>query len=223
MKTASLLCLFAFPCIALAKAYPWIPLFDGTSAEAFRGYNLDTLPENWTVRDGVLSASGGNIDIVTRDQFTDFELELEYRLTPGGNSGVFFYVKEHDIWDKIWRTGVEYQIIDNRGSEFAQRSPKNRAASVFALYAAEHDNTRPTGEWNTVRITARDGEIEYWMNGKRVLTFEMWTEHWYTDREETLHNSNRKPFWGEFRRGHIALQDEGFPVDYRNIRVRRLR
>ena len=170
----------------------------------------------------VLKANGGNRDIITLDQYEHFELELEYRLEQGGNSGIFFFVKEHEIFDKVWRSGIEFQVIDNANSEFAQRSPKNQAGSVFALYAATADHTHPAGQWNRVKIRVLNAQVEYWMNGHKVLEFTVGSEAWYADREKTLHNTDRKPFWGEFRRGHIALQDEGFPVAYRNIRIRRL-
>jgi hypothetical protein len=200
----------------------WQILFDGKAINAFRGFKKDPLPPNWSIRDGTLKASGGNLDIVTVEQYQDFELELEYRLETGGNSGIFFFVKEHEIFDKVWRTGIEFQVIDNAGSEFAQRSAKNQAGSVFALYAPYQDHTLPAGNWNRVRIRAFSGQVEYWMNDHKILDFQVGSDAWYADREETLHNSERKPFWGEFRRGHIALQDEGFPVAYRNIRIRSL-
>ncbi len=200
----------------------WNYLLNGDSGPAFRAFKSDALPPNWNLVDGILKASGGNVDIVSLEQYGDFELELEYCLEKGGNSGIFFFVKEHAIFDKVWRTGIEFQVIDNENSPLAQKSPKNRAGSVYALYGPSVDSTLPAGSWNKVRILVKQGRVEYWINGVQVLAFHVGSDAWYVDREQTLHNSGRKPFWGEFRRGHIALQDEGFPVAYRNIRIRTL-
>lgn len=200
----------------------WHALLEESSTDAFRGFKQDELPDNWSVRDGVLIASGAGGDIVSREQYVDFELELEYKLEQGGNSGIFFYVKEHESFDKVWRSGIEFQIIDNEHSPLAGKSPKNQAGSVYALYAPSTDATLPSGNWNKVRIRSQGSQVDYWINGEHILRFHLGSPKWYQDREATLHNSQRKPFWGEFRRGHIALQDEGFTVAYRSIKIRHL-
>ena len=186
----------------------------------WRSFNLDSVPGNWVVENGVLAANGSGGDIISREMFGDFELEFEYNLSDGGNSGVFFNVREGGQYDKVWRTGIEMQIIDNQNSPLAAKSPKNKAGSVYQLYAATDDNTKPAGGWNKVKIKVHRGNVKYWINDKLVNQFELWTDKWYSDREETLHNSTRKPDWGEFSSGHIALQDEGFPVKYRNILIK---
>lgn len=223
--TALFLAITSIAAPALGDTEPgptWHVLLEESSTDAFRGFKQDALPANWSVNDGSLIASGAGGDIVTKEQFVDFELELEYKLEKGGNSGIFFYVKEHESFDKVWRSGIEFQIIDNKHSPLAGKSPKNQAGSVYALYAPSSDATEPAGNWNKVRIRSQDSQVDYWINGQHILRFHLGSPEWYADREATLHNSQRKPFWGEFRRGHIALQDEGFPVAYRSIRIRRL-
>ncbi len=187
----------------------------------WRGFNQDSLPSNWSLGDGVLTANGSGGDIVTKKIYNDFELAFEYRLAMGGNSGVFFHVQEGKEFDKIWRTGIEMQIIDNRNNPLA-REIKNSAGSLYALYPPIKDATKPAGKWNSARIKVEKGLVEYWINGKLVNSYQMWTKKWYSDREETIHNKTRKPAWGEFCIGHIALQDEGYKVAYRNIKIREL-
>jgi hypothetical protein len=191
--------------------------------EAWRGFNTDSVPANWTFANGVLAADGSGGDLITKAVFVDFELELEYNISKGGNSGIFFFVNEGKQYDKVWRTGIEMQLIDNHYNPLAAKSPKNRAGSVYALYAAKTDNTKPAGKWNKIKIKVQRGKVEYTINGKMVNQFELWTDKWYSDREETFHNRTRKPDWGEFCSGHIALQDEGFKVAYRNIYIKELK
>jgi hypothetical protein len=200
----------------------WISLLKDDLYKNWRGYNLDSIPPNWKLVEGELTAAGSGVDIITKKMYSNFELAFEYKISPGGNSGVFFNVREGKEFDKIWRTGIEMQITDNRLNPQGQ-IPKNSAGSVFALYAPGRDVTRPAGEWNTAMIKVENGKVEYRINGILINSFELWTEKWYADREETLHNSTRKPFWGEFRSGHIALQDEGFKVAYRNIYIKELK
>ena len=187
--------------------------------DSWRGFNLDSVPANWTFENGVLTADGSVGDIITREMFGDFELEFEYNISEGGNSGIFFNVKEGAQYDKIWRTGIEMQLIDNQNNPLAAKSPKNKAGSVYQLYAATEDNTNPARSWNKVKVIVSRGKVEYHINGKMVNQFALWTEKWYADREETLHNKTRKPDWGEYCSGHIALQDEGFKVKFRNITI----
>ncbi len=193
--------------------------FSECGLEAWRGYNTDSVPANWIFADGVLTADGTGGDLITKAVFGDFELELEYNISKGGNSGIFFYVNESQQYDKVWRTGIEMQLIDNQNNPLAARSPKNKAGSVYALYAAKTDNTKSAGKWNKIKIKVQRGKVEYTINGKMVNQFELWTDQWYADREATLHNKTRKPDWGEFCSGHIALQDEGFKVSFKNLKI----
>lgn len=199
----------------------WILLFDGVSPQQWRGYNADTITSNWKVVDGMLTATGEKGDIITKNQFEDFELQLEYKVSKGGNSGVFYGVKESTHFPQIWRTGVEMQVMDNANNPLG-KTPNRSASSLYDMYAPTSDETNPAGEWNKARIVNKDGNVQYWMNGKMVNEYNRWTEKWYNDREACIHNKNRKPLWGEFKKGHIALQDEGFAVAYRNIKVRDL-
>jgi mannose-6-phosphate isomerase-like protein (cupin superfamily) len=199
----------------------WKYLFDGVSLQGWKSYNEEGLKGNWTVGNGELRADGTGGDIISREQYSDFELYFEWKISRGGNSGVFYHVKESEEFPKVWHTGIEMQIMDNKNNAMGDTPLKN-AASLYAMYAADKDMTLPAGEWNSSRIIVRQGEVEYWMNGERVNRYVLWNEKWYDDRESTIHHKGRKPLWGEFRKGHIALQDEGFPVSYRNIKIKEI-
>jgi len=199
----------------------WTLLFDGATTAGWRGFNQDLVPPNWKVEKGALTADGSQGDIITDTQYEDFELSLEWKIGTGGNSGVFYHVAEGEQFDQVWRTGIEMQVMDNAKNPMAQ-TPENQASSVFAMYPPLKDTTKPAGQWNKARIIVYQGQVEYWLNGEKVNEYALWTDQWYADREKCLHNKKRKPLWGEMKSGHIALQDEGFPVSYRNIKIRRL-
>ena len=197
----------------------WIVLFDGTSLDAWRGYRRDDVPAAWRIEDGTLAfAPGGDGgDLVTREEFADFELELEWRVAPGGNSGIFYRAGEES--DYIYESGAEMQVLDN-DTHADGASPLTSAGANYALYPAEQDVTRPVGEWNEARIVARGPHVEHWLNGTRLLTYEQGSADW----NERVAGSKFAawPEYGTAMRGHIGLQDHGDRVWFRNIRVRPL-
>lgn len=204
---------------AAEAAGEWEVLFDGTDLGRWRGYRSDEVPSGWRIEDGVLAfvPGGDGGDIVTMDTYGDFELELEWRVAPGSNSGIFYRATEEE--DYIFMTGAEMQVLDNAGHADGQ-SPLTSAGSNFGLYPAEPDATRPVGEWNRVRIVARGPRVEHWLNGRRVASYEQGSAEW----RERVANSKFAawPRYGQAMEGHIGLQDHGDPVWYRDIRIRRL-
>ena len=195
----------------------WQTLFDGTSLAAWRGYQMDTMPAGWTIDGDVLARTGGGADIITRDQFGDFELELEWKVGPAGNSGIMYRVTEAD--SSTYRTGPEYQILDDA----AHRDGQNRltsAGSAYGLYAAPAGVVKPAGEWNTARIVARGAHVEHWLNGQKVAEYELWSPDW--EAKVKASKFVEWPGYGRSPRGHIALQDHGDRVEFRNIRIREL-
>lgn len=199
----------------------WISLFNGKDTQGWKAYNGDTISPNWSVEGGILKADGTKGDIITENIFRDFELTFEWKISKGGNSGIFYHVREDEVFTEVWRTGVEMQIVDNKNNPLG-KDPKTSAGSLYALYPAGEFKVSPAGTWNTSGIKVFRDTVEYTINGTRVNKYVRFTKKWYNDREKSIHNSKRKPLWGEFRSGHIALQDEGFPVEYRNIRIREL-
>jgi len=215
------------------KRAGWKLLFDGTKPDAFRSYRQESLNAGWQVRDGALvRAARGAGDIVTRDQFEAFELQLEYRIAPGGNSGIMFHVTEEE--DAPWKTGPEVQVLDNAAGKDPQK-----AGWLYQLYAPrvpdwvrkieeavgrkppEHlDATRPAGEWNHVSLRVAPGDGEVAVNGVVYERFQKGSKDWH----ERVAKSKFAAFpkFGRADRGHVCLQDHGDEVAYRSIKVRPL-
>ena len=208
---------------ASAAADDWKVPFDGKSTDAWRGYSRDTFPTGcWVIEgDTLKTVSGGKqpCDLVTREPYRDFELELEYKLTPGGNSGVLYRVTELP-GEPSWHSGPELQILDD--DKYRQNSPKNWTGSLYDLIAAPRDKVvKPVGQWNKVRVLVRDNHVEHWLNGKKVVEYELGS-----DALKTLIAGSKFKDMPRFARepeGYIALQHhEGGDVWFRNVRVRRL-
>lgn len=203
------------------SAQEWQTLFDGTGFEAWRGFQREDVPANWSVVGETLAFTPGEDggDLITRDVYHDFELELEWKISEGGNSGIFYHVVESDEYDFVWQTGPEMQVLDNTGHADGQL-PETSAGSDFAVHAPTRDVTRPVGEWNLARLIVRGPHVEHWLNGVKLLEFERWTEEWRSDVAATKFID--MPRYGLAEVGHIALQDHGNPVWFRNVRIRRL-
>jgi len=204
----------------------WELLFDGESTEHWRGYGKDGFPkEGWITEDGALvfrapeSGSSG-LDIITKETYSDFELTLDWMISEGGNSGIFYHVLEQDR--AIYWSGPEFQILDNINHPDADQGVdgNRKSASLYDLIPAQPQNTKPFGEWNSIRIISEGPTIQHWQNGEKVVEFERWNQQWF----DMLHNSkfNCYPEFGAIRNGHIGLQDHGDEVKFRNIKIRTL-
>ena len=193
----------------------WKSLLAKDGATAWRGYRQQTLPDGWQVIDGALTRTGRGGDIITRDQFTDFELILEYNLAPGANSGVFFRVTEDD--PVIWHEAPEVQVIDNARTDL---QPEQTAGANYDLHAPTRDATKPAGQWNELRILVHGNHVEHWVNGTKVIDYELASDDW--KKRVQASKFKEYPRFGTARRGHIGLQDHGDRVAYRNIRIREL-
>lgn len=201
----------------------WTLLFDGTTTQGWRGYKAETIPESWRVENGALLSrheegkSSG--DIVTIEQYGDFELTWDWRMTEGGNSGVMYRATEDT--DNVWETGAEYQILDNRG-HMDGLNPLASAGACYAVFAPAEDATRPLGEWNESRILAQGTHVEHWLNGKRLLAYDVDTELWRAHVKTSRYylTAYGQGDWGRAPKGHIALQDYGGAIAFRNIKIR---
>lgn len=192
----------------------WIAL---TDLSAWRGYRRSDLPSNWQVEDGtiVLRPGDNGGDIITRDQYDDFELALEWRVPPAGNSGIFYRATED--YEVIWYGAPEIQVLDDAAHPDGA-DPATSAGALYALYPPTEEAVRPAGEWNALRVVARGAHVEHWLNGVKIVEYEAWSDDWY-DRVEASKFSEY-PDFGEARSGHIGLQDHGDTVWYRDIRIR---
>ncbi len=208
-----------------AQEEGFIILFDGTEQSAkenWRGFKKQELPEGWTVTEEALTLTGsGQGDIITRQQFTDFDLRLEWKIEPGGNSGIMYRVGESgDGTDATYLTGPEYQVLDDKDAA-DNKTTMTRAGALYGLYPAPDPSpVKPAGEWNEARIVVKGNTIEHYLNGEKIVEAELGSEEW----KERL-AASKFATWPRFAKepsGHIALQDHGNEVAFRNIRIKRL-
>lgn len=207
------------------KAAGWKLLFDGKSTDGWHGYKSTTMPASWKAENGSLlsrPAKGESSgDIVTAEEYADFELTLEWKMTTGGNSGVMYRVT--DDTEHVWDSGSEYQILDNHG-HMDGLNPLASAGACYAVFAPAKDITRPLGEWNQTRIVAKGPHVEHWMNGEKLLEYDVDTELWRAHVKTSRYymTAYGQGNWGRAPKGHIALQDYGGAIEFRNIKLRNL-
>lgn len=207
----------------------WITLFDGKTTAGWRGYNMTTFPsKNWDIVDGALHCLGigkgemTNTDIITVKKYGNFELSLEWKLSKGGNSGIFILTQEIP-GDSIYKSSPEMQVLDNVNHPDAKLGVNgNRmAGSLYDMIPAVPQNAKPFGEWNQVKIMVYQGKVVFNQNGANVAEYTLWTEDW----KKMVTNSKFKD-WSWFvnpaKEGYIGLQDHGFEVWYKNIKIREL-
>ena len=196
----------------------WQPLFDGTSAAAWRGYDSPELPAGWRIVDGTLAKDGVVGDLVTRDAFANFELELEWRLGKAGNSGIFY--RGTFEYDHIYWSAPEYQLLDDDNAADG-RSRLTAAGSAFGLYPAPAGVVRPFGEWNKSRLVVDGAHVEHWLNGRKIVDYEFWGADWAA--RVAASKFSRYPHYGLAREGVIGIQgDHEGELALRNIRIRAL-
>jgi hypothetical protein len=193
----------------------WRSLFDGSTTAGWRGYKRSDVPGGWRVVDGALTRVGSGGDIITTDQFGNFELSLEWKVQPRGNSGVFYRVTEEG--DHTYFTGPEMQVLDDAGHPDG-KSRLTSAGANYGLHPAPAGVVRPAGQWNEARVLANGAHVEHWLNGTKVVEYELWSPDW----EKRVRESKfaEWPKYGRATRGHIGLQDHGDTVAFRNIKIR---
>lgn len=200
----------------LAKG--WRLLFDGSTLQGWRNYRSKAILPGWRVEGNCLTLDGYGGDIITNETFENFELSYEWRISPGGNSGVFYNVVEGSN-PKIWQTGPEMQVLDNDLSPDA-RNPTHQAGAAYDLFAPRVRAVLPVGRFNKARIIVNRGHVQHWLNGKLVVEYDLWSPAWRAAVAASKFAD--LPGYGLARSGHIALQDHGDRVWFRNIKVRRL-
>ena len=195
----------------------WDQLSGDDCQELWRGYNDAAWPQGWRVEKGVLTRAEGGGDLMTVAVYADFDMQLEWKISPGGNSGIIYRVSTGD--DASYFSGPEYQILDD-GEHPDSKQTSTSAGSLYALYARNRDVVEPVGEWNSARIVVRGDHVEHWLNDQKIVECEIGSDDW----NKRVKNSKFAKWtqFGKNRKGHIALQDHGDLVSYRNIRIRRL-
>jgi len=200
---------------AAERAEGWRLLFDGESLDQWRGFRQETLPDGWVARDGLLVRTEGGGDIITRESFRDFELSLDWMVREGGNSGVMFHVSE-DV-ERTFEGAPEMQILDDAGHADGG-DPLTSAGSNYAMHPAPRGVVHPAGEWNHARIRVEGNHVTQWLNGQQVVDYELHSDDW--NRRLAESKFTQWPEYGTFPEGHIALQDHGDWVAFRNIKIR---
>lgn len=211
------------------KADGWQLLFDGQSTKGWHKYGGAPVGSAWKIADGVLyldttqkenwQTKGGG-DIVTDEEFENFHLKLEWKIAPGGNSGIMFYVHEDTVKYKWpWETGPEMQVLDN-AAHADSKIEKHKAGDLYDLISCSKETVKPAGEWNLAEVKCVNGKLEFFLNGENVVTTTLWDDNW----KKMVAGSKfvKMPDFGTYKKGKIALQDHGNMVSYRNIMIKRL-
>jgi hypothetical protein len=209
----------------------WTSLFDGSTTNGWHGYLKNTAGKAWKIQDGALyldpaakkdaPSEGG--DLVTNEEYENYHLKLEWKISPKGNSGIIFNIHEDPSLTNTYNSGPEMQVLDN-GSAIVAGHPDarlftHRAGDLYDLIASQ-EAVKPAGEWNLAEIVVNHGKLDFYLNGKHTLSTQMWDENW----KQMIAISKFKDMkgFGTYRQGHIALQDHGDAVWFRNVMIKRL-
>ena len=214
---------------AAEKTAGWKLLFDGKTTNGWRGFHADAFPaQGWVVEDGAIKrvatvkTPGAGGDIITADEYGNFELALDWKLTAGGNSGLKYLIVEPPGGKGRSGVGYEMQILDDERHPDAKAGVNgNRTAgALYDLIAPSTHAARPIGEWNQARLVVKGRHVEHWLNGQRIVQFEIGSP----EMKALIAKSKYKDIqgFGDATRGHILLQDHGDEVSFRNLKIRAL-
>jgi hypothetical protein len=196
----------------------WRLLFDGRTTNGWKGYRSATVPSGWRVVNGELAKDDATEDILTAEQFGDFELSLDWKIGKGGNAGLFYRGTEE--YERIYWSAPEYQLLDDPNARDGA-SRLTSAGAAYGLYPAPEGALKPAGEWNTTRIVARGSHVEHWLNGTKLLEYELGGPDWTAKVKASKFND--WPNYGKARRGHIGIQgDHNGTLALRNVKIREL-
>jgi|SRR5690554_388580 len=209
------------------KKEGWILLFNGKNFDGWRGENSKTFPEKgWIIEDNAIKcdgsgqgeAGGQGGNILYDRKFKDYQLKFDWKISKGGNSGVF-YLGE-DIPEGLWKTAPEFQILDNENHIDAKlgKDGNRQAASLYDLIPAKPQNSKPWGEWNEAEIMIYRGTVVHKQNGEVVLEYHLGTNDWNKLIKESKFSEYED--FGKYREGYISLQDHGDDVWFRNIKIK---
>jgi Domain of Unknown Function (DUF1080) len=222
LLTAACVAMVALAPNAHAQGAPtangWQPLFEGKLLDAFRGWHAEGMPDGWHVVDGTLTKDGNVDDLVTKSQYGNFELELEWKIGKAGNSGVFYRATRE--YDQIYWSGPEYQLLDDANANDG-KSRLTAAASAYGIYPSPAGVVKPFGEWNKTRIVIQGEHVEHWLNGQKVVEYDLAGSDWKA--KVAASKFSKYPNYGLAKRGFIGIQgDHPGALALRHIRIREL-
>jgi hypothetical protein len=205
------------------KGEGWQLLFDGKSMENFKGFRKDEVPSAWKVEDGAIAFAGERGgDLITKDQYKDFEFSVDWKISEGGNSGIMYHVSEDTAYHNTYNSGPEMQVLDDERHPDAKQgvNGNRQAGALYDLIPLSTPAVKPAGQWNTAKLLVKGGHVEHWLNGKKVVEYEIGSPEW----DSLISKSKFAPMkgFGREERGHIALQDHGDKVWFRNLKIRTL-
>jgi cytochrome c len=213
------------------KQQGWQSLFDGQNLNNFRNFRKNSIGTGWIIQENAIhlnavknpnghwqAADGG--DIITNNEYENYEFSIDWKIGNCGNSGIIYNVVESDKYDYIWQTGPEMQVLDNACHPDA-RIEKHRAGDLYDLIKCKYETVKTAGEWNRAVLKVDNGHVEHWLNGVKVVDYQLGTKEWDALVAKSKFPGLSKDF-GTARKGHIALQDHGDKVWYKNIKIRPL-
>ncbi|HLY10704.1 MAG TPA: DUF1080 domain-containing protein [Planctomycetota bacterium] len=196
------------------KKAGWKLLFDGKTTEGWKGYRKDKMPDGWQVLDGVLTRTTGGGDICTIEEFADFELQADWKISPGGNSGIMYRVAE--THGAPYETGPEYQVLDDERHGDG-KNPLTSAGSIYAVYPPAKKVVKPVGEWNHTKIVLKGNHVEHWLNGEKICEAEIGSEDWNARIAKS--KWAKVSSYAKETKGKIDLQDHGNKVEFKNLKI----
>jgi hypothetical protein len=198
------------------QAEGFVQLFDGSNTDKWYTYHKDST--TWSLENGVLHTKGGNHDLVSKDEYESFDLRFDWNVGKGGNSGVMYMVQDRPEIDETYKSGIEYQIIDDKNWP-DKLEEAQKPGAVYDLYAPLKMIAKPSGEWNSGRIVNDKGHITHYVNGEKTAEYD-----WNSDDYKARFNKSKFKDWpfGKVMKGRLALQDHGQEVSYKNIRIKTL-
>ena len=199
------------------KRQGFVLLFDGKSLGNFRAYKRDDVPKGWVVKGGEITytpdVDGG--DLMTREQYEDFDLRIEFKMNRRGNSGIIYLVSED--FRASFHTGPEYQLLDDENYDITDL---HTTGSNYALHAPTKNVMRPAGQWNQARIVKKGNHVEHYLNGELVVEYVLHNDDW--NKRRAASKFKDFPGYGKNNEGYICFQDHGGPMWFRSMRIRRL-
>jgi len=210
--------LTAFIMVGFSSNSEWTVLFDGKTVKGLRGYKQSGFPDSWEVVDGTLkTVPGHGVDLISEEVYKNFELELEWKVPKGGNSGIFYFATEEGNY--IWQSAPEMQVVDD-AKHTDGKNTLTSAGALYALIAPSANVVKPVGEFNQVRIKVKNNHVEHWLNGTKIVEYVYDSDMMWDLVAKS--KFNKMPLFAKASEGHIGLQGDHGLIWYKNIRIRRL-